>query len=527
MGNSQNRLTSFKEERNYQEFEGILFGSLLWITTFLFTITSCLLVIKFLCRRKSCYYRHAFPDKCDCSIITRSIIAYTVLVLLIAIATCPLAIPASIIVILAIFTCLWEKIKNADYKHLKSSVHSILAAILPDLITKKTYTRREQKYKTREVNPDEDSGKKEDKTTKEDTYLVIDQDYGQVAIPMDENSEQVYLFGDKEIDGKSRCCSCYTYFYFISVVILAFLWFLAMVVENAVYRKTTTCNDINVEDNSFNCFNVSDEFNPTLIDCTDARNQDISVFCYLYQPNLAAFAIAFSTFKLLLFGITVCFKTAIKLAENVCTRWLMVLVQVGLAILSLVALPSALPAIHFATTIDIYFFHGNAVIRWVMYGLLTLTAVLVIQVPWCGFKHKTTFKSMALEKQDDQNSIIYSALKKKFDEEAPNGKETTNSAQEKNDDKQSANGNEQPNSDGVITTTAEISTLDTGKESASPKNATRTQEREGNKEPNGNGESEAIATTAEKTAEISTLDTGRESTSPENATRTQDISDKK
>ena len=83
----------------------------------------------------------------------------------------------------------------------------------------------------------------------------------------------------------------------------------------------------------------------------------------------------------------------------------MATVQVILTILSISALPSVLPSIQFDTASAVYFFHGNAVIRWVMYGLLTLTVVLVIPVPWCGFTHKTAFRSMALENQETQANV--------------------------------------------------------------------------------------------------------------------------
>lgn len=72
----------------------------------------------------------------------------------------------------------------------------------------------------------------------------------------------------------------------------------------------------------------------------------------------------------------------------------MIVVQSILTVLSLFGLPSILPSVHFATTIDFYFFRGSAIMRWAMFILTIITAV---PVPWCGFTHKHTYKDMALD----------------------------------------------------------------------------------------------------------------------------------
>ena len=415
MGNLQNKLTSFKEAKNYQEFEGILFGAVLWVSIFLFAATSCLFILRNVCQRGQTVYDLFCPANCDCCTVIQSILAYIFGFVIIAIATSPPITPVcSIVFLICFFVILAIRSKKirTNCKLLKPSIHSALAALFPDLITKKTHTQKDFKYTERA----QEGGFQEILIDHETPVDEQTPEHRHVTIPMEDTEEkQVFLFGDKEFHYKYTtipCCNClpfyllhgYTYFYFISVVVVAIHWFMVMVIENAVYRKTTTCNDINVEDNSFNCFNITHEFNPTLIDCTEPRNQNIKVFCYLYQPNLGALAIAFSTFKLLLFGVTVYFKIAIKLAEHKCFRWFMGILQVILTILSIL-LPIALPPIHFKTTFDVYFFHGNAVIRWVMYGLIPLTAVLVILVPWCGFTHKTAFRSMALENQETQANV--------------------------------------------------------------------------------------------------------------------------
>lgn len=283
----------------------------------------------------------------------------------------------------------------------KKELHTVVMALFPDLITKKVYTQ-----------------KIDVKTRTEDGYEIIEEVNKQVGIVMEEGTEEkeVYLFGDKEYRAKqlpratdifdlNLMLHGYTYFYFITTIVLASLWFIAMAIENAFYRKTTTCNDINVQDNSFTCFDVTkSDFDPVPISCEIGKSPDVEVFCYLFHPNIAALGIAFSIFKLILFGVTVYFKIAIKLVESDCGMYFMIVAQGIFIALALFALPSILPSIHFATTIDIYFFRGSAVIRWFMFVLLIITAVLLIPVPWCGFTHKDTYKSMALEKKALQDS---------------------------------------------------------------------------------------------------------------------------
>ena len=88
-------------------------------------------------------------------------------------------------------------------------------------------------------------------------------------------------------------------------------------------------------------------------------------------------------------------KIAIKLVESESGMCLLIAVQSLLLALTLFALPSILPSIHFATTTLSWK-------CWFMYILFVITAVSLIPVPWCGFTHKDTYKSMALEKRVNQ-----------------------------------------------------------------------------------------------------------------------------
>jgi hypothetical protein len=406
-----NRLTSFNEEKEYQEFEGILLAVAVWIGLSILVIASCLLAIRHFgndklknfvfCQSHVCTVEGCSVVDCSvvgCSVVVCSVVVY-ILTILVIVGFFPIILVITFLIGLVILIILTFRYKTflsknaAKFMKLKEDIHSALMALFPELITKKVLT--------------------ENLPTSNDLVVVENthpKQSGHLAISMEENVEtEVYLFGDKEFNKNTTSCviSClpfslihaFTYLYFILVIFLAFFWFIAMVIENGIYRKTTTCNDIDVKDNSFTCFNVESQFNPTAIDCSAAIHTNIEVFCYLYQPNFAAFGVGFSIFKLIIFSVTVSFKVAIKIAESQCGQVLLLFVQILLLLVSLVALPSILSAVHFTATLEIYFFHGNAVIRWVMFVLIILTALLLIPVPWCGFTQKTIYKNMALKKQ--------------------------------------------------------------------------------------------------------------------------------
>lgn len=369
-----NLLTSYTEAKHYQTFEGILLGIVTWIAIVIFEIVSCFYII-----------RH-FGNWEDVEPPLKSIksykdfgqiIAYIALVLIAIIVSAVLLVTGIAILIasvMLIILVMRNRDNTTNFTSLKKEIHGLLMTVFPTLITKKVRS------------PEETA---------------------------------VCLFGDKEFaikDEKYKCtsivCHCYTYFYFVSMIILASLWFIAMAIENGIYRKTTTCNDINVQDNSFTCFDVTkidrqkpNDVKPALINCDLTKNTNIAVFCYLFQPNLAAFGIAFSISNLILFGVRVYFRIAIKMAEYSCGRYLLIAFHIIGTILALVGL-AILPSFHFAPTInfDFYFFRGNAVIRWTFYILTIFTAILMIQVPWCGFTDEDSYRSTTTATKPPQDS---------------------------------------------------------------------------------------------------------------------------
>ena len=84
------------------------------------------------------------------------------------------------------------------------------------------------------------------------------------------------------------------------------------------------------------------------IDCAIGKNPNISVFCYLFNPNPAAIGSAYSIVKLITGAITVYFNIAVYLAFK--NRNLLIILQV-LLLVPLIAFIALNPSLNF-TRID-------------------------------------------------------------------------------------------------------------------------------------------------------------------------------
>lgn len=185
---------------------------------------------------------------------------------------------------------------------------------------------------------------------------------------------------------------------------------MVLTIENAVYRKTGTCHDINVLDNSFSCFNVEDY---ELINCSVGSSPDITVFCYLYAPNVGAPGIAYGTVKIILIGVFIYFKIANRVGRLRCCDcfgdcccffrgfvkcccdeydcqayfffWLFLILQSISMVLIPIAVAVTFPSLHYLFAVQFYFFQGTAVMRYSMFVLTVVTTFALLPVPWCCF----------------------------------------------------------------------------------------------------------------------------------------------
>lgn len=311
------------------------------------------------------------------------------------------------------------KKSGRKYETLRRYVHSTLMLIFPELITRSVCTQKDGK---------------QDEHMPNEVYLFADKEFEFIEECQHSNNGVGQSQPTRqpqppaEVTGQSdpvkecslSCClHFYTYLYFVVVGVLAALWLIVITIENAIYRKTGTCNDIDVLENSYTCFNLGDD--SVQIDCKDGSSADIDVFCYLYGLSPGAVGIGFSIFKLITFVVTIYFRIVIKIAEKTnieqgkaedvstpaadktciptcckptCLHGLMFTVQLIVFVGAVVAIPAVSFPLQYKHKLMVYFFHGDAVMRWVMFVVLYVTIPFVIMVPWCGFTSKQAYRNM-------------------------------------------------------------------------------------------------------------------------------------
>lgn len=183
---------------------------------------------------------------------------------------------------------------------------------------------------------------------------------------------------------------CWTYGYFILMAILAGLWFVVMTLEHLIYRKTGNCNDINVSDNYFTCFNLKN--GSEKIDCTseETLHAEIEVFCYLYEFRFSAVAIGFSTYNFILFLTVLYFKLVVQcLHTRGNKRKCLQVCNCIYAIVVIVIILTVSTGLHYSGVLHAYFFEGTAVLRVAIFILLIITTGVGILTPWYHFVKMT------------------------------------------------------------------------------------------------------------------------------------------
>lgn len=198
---------------------------------------------------------------------------------------------------------------SEELSKIKEYAHSFIMLMFPDLISKSVYLIK-------------------DKGEDDETRFESDAQGASTTGPQAERGpwiRETCLFSGKEFNSKSDSAviptnfldepepksiivqkhrdfmHIYTYLYYMFVSLLASLWFVVITLENAIYRESGTCNDTNVRNSSFTCF---EPYSSEAVNCTGDTS-------YLYDLNLEALGIGFSTFNMIIFVVTVYSKIAI------------------------------------------------------------------------------------------------------------------------------------------------------------------------------------------------------------------------
>ena len=169
----------------------------------------------------------------------------------------------------------------------------------------------------------------------------------------------------------------FTYFYFTYMFLMCVMWFIAILMELSIYRKTGTCNDINVEVQSFSCFDVDNNYEK--IDCDNTTDIETRrVICYLYSPTIAGIGVAFSVAQL----ISVLGDIAYKLTLNGINQcvWCINILRIVCLLLVVFGFIVFVGVVE-DHRISNYFTYGGIPMRWTQLLLLTATLFGIFAFP--------------------------------------------------------------------------------------------------------------------------------------------------
>ena len=202
----------------------------------------------------------------------------------------------------------------------------------------------------------------------------------------------------------------WTYFYFAVVLSVGLLWGIAVFWDNFWYRKTNTCNDINVKHNEYICYKVEPPNYP-IANCQALVNSGVDVLCYLEARSISTgLGIGFSIFQFVLLIGKIGFSIAVWFGgrQEKDSRWSHGF-AVTAGVLGIVAFVSMTVYAGIVTTVfetdptwNIFF--GHPPLRWWMYGLLLFSfplILLLLGIFAYMYREKPKFQEMARVVQHD------------------------------------------------------------------------------------------------------------------------------
>ena len=147
--------------------------------------------------------------------------------------------------------------------------------------------------------------------------LVFRHSVEEVTLPGPGNTtRREYLFGGYRIPKNPHLLHAY----YLAMLVTVANWFFVMFFDTAFYRKTTTCNDLNVRRDAYLCFDVSQSILAGPVNCTDPTirdDLDIYVLCYLKFFNIpVALSLSFSFAQLMILLIHISFALTLWCVKN-------------------------------------------------------------------------------------------------------------------------------------------------------------------------------------------------------------------
>ena len=229
-------------------------------------------------------------------------------------------------------------------------------------------------------------------------HLVFNKSIEKVTIPgADHTSEQIYLFGGYAFPKHP----VWLHVYYLSMLFIVAIWFVIVWIDTAIFIKTATCNDLNLVDNVYACFDVKDSFTNGPIDCLDSANKDTNVICYLHYFGLiAALSIAYGFTQLVIIVIERSFAFTLSCIKKItpkCTFFLYLslftIILLGVITYTVCVYTNVQELRYKETNFP---FYGDRVMHWAnaLWMLVTLFTITVLS-PYCWLidKYNHEYKS--------------------------------------------------------------------------------------------------------------------------------------
>ena len=228
--------------------------------------------------------------------------------------------------------------------------------------------------------------------------IVFRHSVEEVTVPGPGNTaRREFLFGGYRIPKRPWLL----HIYFLAMSLVIFNWFLLMFCDTAFYRKTATCNDLNVRRDAYLCFDVNQPITAGPIDCTDLAildDPDVHVLCYLEFFNFPiALSLSFSFTQVIVILIHISFSITLWCVKNIrplaalvlhlviCSFYVAVFVVYG---------PIAGTVAKFNEGANV--FYGDRILRilMVIWGFITFL-LLTLLSPYCWLidKHHREYHS--------------------------------------------------------------------------------------------------------------------------------------
>ena len=215
-------------------------------------------------------------------------------------------------------------------------------------------------------------------------HSVLSSVFNMIEIAEDTEGKTNILMFSKRLRPKSLCCYGYVVAYFLFLLVLLSALFLCMFSNFFIYRKTSTCNDINVKTEYSICFDINNGYER--VTCTDSEkinDPNLEVICYLTDANFfRALGVAFGAIQAIRFLIVIFFPVGITMG----LKWpqLTIATQCSGALVSTFP-PTILYSLFYKRVTSQYLYGDPLLVHFTLWLACATGFVFFVMHPWWAF----------------------------------------------------------------------------------------------------------------------------------------------